>query len=107
MNTESKEPKGNSRRIWGWILVIVGGLCTIWSIFWAVYAIYSYLTLDPLYYDIVFMKNLIRSMGVILSTPGLVIGIPLLILGIRLIRNRKTPTTNLGGLDNLQGEVKE
>ena len=107
MNTENKEAEGNSRRIWGWIVAIVGGLCTMWSIFWAVYAVYSYLTLDPLYYDYDFMKDLITSMGVILSTPGLVIGIPLLILGIRLIRKGKTPTTNLGVLDNSQAEVKE
>jgi hypothetical protein len=106
MSTESKEAKVNSRRIWGWIVAIVGGLCTMWSIFWAVYAVYSYLTLDPLYYDIVFKKDLITSMGVILSTPGVVIGIPLLILGIRLIRKGKTPTTKLGGLDNPQEEVK-
>jgi hypothetical protein len=92
VNIENKEAKGNRRRIWGWILAIVGGLCTIWGIFLGGYAIYSYFTLDPHYYDFVFMKNLITSMGVIVSTPGLVIGIPLLILGIRLIRKAKTAT---------------
>jgi hypothetical protein len=69
-----------------------------------VFTIYSYLTLDPLYYDIIFNKHAITSMGVILAIPGLAIGIPLLILGIRLIRKGKTPPANPGGLDNSQGE---
>ena len=78
----------------------------MWSIFWAVYAIYNYLTLDPLYYDLVFEKDFL-SMIVILSIPGLVIGIPLLILGIWHICKGKTPTANLGGLKFLQGQVNE
>ena len=32
MNTENKETKGKSHRIWGWIFTILGGLFTLFGI---------------------------------------------------------------------------
>ncbi len=93
MQVDSTETKGRGRRIWGWILAIAGGLFLFWGIGWAVYSFYSYITIDPLYYDIIFEKRLITSMGIICSAPGLVIGVPLLILGIWLVGKRETSMT--------------
>ncbi len=77
------------------------------GIFCVFSSIYCYLTLDPLYYVYIFMKDLIIEMGVIFSVPGIIIGIPLLILGIRLIRKEKALLINPIGLDNSYGEMKE
>ena len=107
MEIDNTENKQSSRRIWGWISAIVGGLFVFWGISWAVYSFYSYITIDPLYYDIIFQKRLITSMGVIISGPGLVIGVPLLILGIWLIGKRETSMTKSVSLNNVEVEDSE
>ncbi len=104
MNSKKKETIGNSSRIWSWIIATIGGLFTMWGIFWGFYSIYSYLKLDPLYYDYIFMKDLIIEMGVIFSVPELIIGIPLLILGIKLIRKEKAFQINPIGVGNSLGK---
>jgi hypothetical protein len=84
MNTEDKEAKGKSRRIWGWILTIIGGLSILWGIFFMLLAIFS----------IIFSKTLMDTVAftirdILLCAPGLLIGIPLLILGVMYLRSGK------------------
>jgi TRAP-type C4-dicarboxylate transport system permease small subunit len=76
MNTENKGAKNKNRRIWGWIMAILGGVFSVVSIFFS---------LQP--YHEVFEQghDMLYLLPCYCTIPGLILGILLLVFGIRRI----------------------
>lgn len=76
MNTENKEVKAKSYRIWGWILGIAGGLFMLLGIL-------SFMMMVGASYHEIF------EVGLVCFPPSIILGIPLLILSYRIINSKR------------------
>jgi hypothetical protein len=79
MNNEYMEAKGKSGRIWGWILTISGGVCTLPVIYMIWIVIHSYYKTKGEYG---LLGSDVFPLYLLISIPLLCTGIPVLLLGI-------------------------
>ena len=90
MNTENMDAKRKRRRIWGWILVIIGGLFSlidIYIMFATSITLFNYPEQANTVPYVGYTRDYGEGLVVNFYLPGLLVGISLLILGIWLINS--------------------